>query len=161
MPKGYSLTQIRLHWVTTALIIVQSVFGHAMTEDWEAWHRDPQIRITAMELSHVTLGLLTLALVLWRLALRLVHGVPPMPTAENPVLAVLARLSHFGLYAVVLLACFTGALAWFADSIVAATAHRVVQVLLYMVVGLHVAASMLHQFVLRDGLLRRILRPED
>lgn len=159
MLRGYTLTQIRLHWVVTALVVLQCLSGGASTEGWSQRHNAPAHLTAILETAHALLGLLTFGLVLWRLRLRVVFGAPPLPQNDNVVLALLARLSHTALYAVLLVMPVTGAVAWLAEAPWAGTAHRVFQLLLYASVGMHTTATLMHHYVLRDGLLERIIRP--
>ena len=54
----------------------------------------------------------------------------------------------------------SGAMAWFGDAGAAAVVHNVSKVLLLLLVILHIVGALAHQFVLRTGLMERMVRAE-
>uniref|UniRef100_UPI0039E47C58 cytochrome b n=1 Tax=Phaeovulum sp. TaxID=2934796 RepID=UPI0039E47C58 len=78
-PKGYSAAQIWLHWVVAGLIVLQFTLNGAMARAWNAFEKGEQIAFNPMVALHVFGGILILALVAWRLALRARRGAPPPP----------------------------------------------------------------------------------
>jgi cytochrome b561 len=119
-------------------------------------------------------GALILVLMLARLVLRLRTEHPPLASARHPALDRLAWVSHRLLYAAVLgqaasgliMALQTG-LPWivFGGGALPAdfwaypirSVHYLFSLLLMVVIALHVAGALYHTFVLRDGILRRML----
>jgi len=157
-PVRYSRTQIRLHWLVATLIALQYLLHDAIAEAWDAFTRGAEVGFDPLVAQHVFTGLLVAALVVWRLALRFSHGVPALPEEEPRLMKVAAHLAHWALYALMLLLPVSGAFAWFAGAEQAASAHNVMKVALLALVGLHVAALLVHQFVLRTGLMSRMGR---
>jgi cytochrome b561 len=111
--------------------------------------------------AHIASGAAIFLLALARLQIRLTRGAPPPPAAEHPALAWAAHATHWSLYALMLVIPLTGAVAWFRLNRTAASAHELLTTLLLVLVGLHIAAALFHQFVLRTNLLDRMRTPDD
>ena len=158
MPSGYSPLQIRLHWVIFALVVLQFIFNQPMSDAWDDFEDGLQPEVTAGVIGHVVAGLLVLALALWRIAVRLRLGVPPLPDNEAPVLKVAAHATHWALYLLIVVMPVSGAVAWFRGVEGAADAHETLKVILLFLVGLHILAALYHHFVLKTDILRRMLR---
>lgn len=73
---------------------------------------------------------------------------------------MLAKLTHVGLYALMILMPLSGAVAWFGGVETAAQGHNVLRIVLLALVALHVVGALYHQFVLRDGTLARMRRAQ-
>lgn len=97
-PAGWSRAQRRLHWWAAGLILAG--FGLA----WVMVAVPLQDLLTKFLLyqAHKTIGLTVLALLLWRLALRLRRGRPAWEAALPPAQARLAGTVHATLYALML-----------------------------------------------------------
>lgn len=160
-PKGYSRTQIRLHWIAAVLIVVNILFEDPIGNAWEAIEKGGAASYSSGVALHVFGGLAVLAFALWRLALRASRGVPPAPAAEPAPLRMAAHLGHLALYALMILAPVSGAMAWFGGVEAAAEVHEVFKPLFILLVGVHVLAVLWHQFRLKDGLLLRMKQPLD
>ncbi len=102
MPGRYTPTAIGLHWLLAALILAQLFVGwmfHEVLEGearsaWFEWHKALGI----------TILLLTLVRVVWRLT----HRPPPFPAAMAWWERSAARLTHLGLYVIMLGLPLTG-----------------------------------------------------
>lgn len=156
---GYSRTQIALHWAVAALVAAQYLFNDAIAEAWSAHVQGKAYGFDPLVPAHVAGGVLILALVLWRIALRATRGVPPLPESEHPALHLLAQVTHLAFYGVLIALSVSGALAWFADVRPAAGAHNVLKVILLALIVLHVLAVIFHQSVLKSGVMQRMVRP--
>lgn len=159
-PKGYSLSQIRLHWIVAALIAAQYIFKEPIGEAWRAYVDGAAVEFNPLILAHVAGGFLVLMFVIWRLALRLTRGAPKPPEQEKPALKHVAHLTHWTLYALMILMPVTGALAWFGSVEQAAFAHDVLKAPLLILSILHVLAALFHQFVLKTNLIARMKTAE-
>lgn len=157
-PKGFSLGQIRLHWIIAALILFQLIFGEAMTDAWRQFRQGAAPDITTMVTAHIYAGIAILALVVWRLWLRLRHGAPPPPDG-SALMRTAGSTAHVALYALMVLAPLSGLAAWFGGIATAAEVHELLKPAFIILIGLHVAAALWHHFWLRDGLLNRMRRP--
>lgn len=161
MPKGYSMTQIRLHWVVVVLILFQFVFSDAIGGAFRKALNGEVVAFDPMVTAHVAAGFAVGALVVWRMVLRMTLGVPNAPAGEPALLRMAAHWTHLLMYVLMLLLPVSGALAWFGLVEAAGEAHEVMKALLMILAGLHVVATLWHQFWLKDGLLLRMKRPLD
>lgn len=165
----YTRVARALHWVMALLIIANLVGGlaHDALGDW------------VMPL-HKSTGLLILLLALVRIGWRIGHPAPPYPATMAAWERLAAGATHLILYAMMLLIPLTGwimasagrwpldfyglfAVPKFAvskgDAIVGIS-HEGHELLAYAMIALlvlHVAAALRHHFLLRDGVLRRML----
>ncbi|MBX3591697.1 MAG: cytochrome b [Burkholderiaceae bacterium] len=162
-----------LHWSIALLVFVQIPLGW-LASTWElspaklglfAWHK--------------SLGILVLALMVLRIVWRTTHRPPPWPLAMGRGERRAARLTHASLYLLLVLLPLTG---WIVndaagvpfsifrlvplpsfvgpDEAVAdavARVHHGLSLALVALLVLHVGAALRHQFVLRDGVLERML----
>ncbi|WP_417427165.1 cytochrome b [Hoeflea sp.] len=158
-PAGYSLSQIWLHWVIAALVVAQFVFHEQIVAAWEALEKGQPADINLLVRAHVIGGSLILALTIWRLLLRYKRGAPALPAREHPALKGIAHLTHFTLYALILILPLTGLAAWFGGVQIADFIHTTLKLPLLVLVALHVLAALYQQFVLRTGLITRMVRP--
>jgi cytochrome b561 len=160
MVKGYSRTQIALHWAVGLLIVFQLIFGEDMGGAWDAVEDGLAPDMTLLVWGHIVVGSAILALVVWRLALRLTRGVPGAPAGESAALRLAGHLGHWALYALMVATPITGLLAWFGGIAVLAEVHGLAKPALIILILIHVAAAFYHQFKLKDGLLDRMRKPQ-
>lgn len=160
MPKGYSRTQIVLHWLVFILVALQYILSAPIAEAWSDIRAGIEPTIQPPVVGHVLGGLAVLGLVIWRLVLRARRGVPPPPEGQPAALRIVAHVTHWSLYAALILVPVTGAAAWFGGSEQAAGAHSVLRIVLLALIALHVAGALYHQFWLRDGLMARMGRSQ-
>ena len=111
--KGYSFTQIRLHWVVAVLILFQLMFGGEMGTAWRAVSQGTEPVMSSMVWAHILIGIAVLALVAWRIALRFRRGVPPVPHSDSVLMVKAAEWGHLAIYAVMIFAPVSGLMAWF------------------------------------------------
>ncbi|TDK42187.1 cytochrome b [Antarcticimicrobium luteum] len=159
MQTHYTRAQIALHWGIFLLIALQYLFHEPIVAAWDRLREGAEIAFSPLVAGHVFGGLLILALVVWRIALRLTRGTPPLPEEEPAALKRVAHGTHLGLYGLMLLMPVTGALAWFGGIGPAAGAHGLLRLLLLALVALHVAGALYQQFVLKTGIMARMKRP--
>ena len=158
-PIGYSRLQIALHWIIFLLIAVQFLFHDGIEAGWRAVMRDTYTGPTAGVILHVAAGLAILALVVLRLGVRLTRGTPALPEDEPQALKATASVTHWVLYALMVLVPVSGAVAWFTVNGGAGEAHEVLKTLLMIVVILHIAGALVQRFVLKSDVMTRMLRP--
>jgi cytochrome b561 len=168
----YGTTAKVFHWLVVALLLVQYSIGWLMPDI----HRGmkPGVPMTF----HVSFGIVILALIILRLVWRLAH-----PVAPESSLASWQRLTsgavHWALYALVLATTVTGwlfasfrgwSLSFFylvplpmlaSDNAAAGKVidgwHQAAEWTLLVLIGIHVAAALVHVFVYRDRILQRML----
>ena len=160
MVKGFSLTQIALHWTVGVLIVFNLLSGDAMSALWRQISRGAIAPTTTAAWLHIIVGSLVLALVTWRLVLRFTRGVPAAPAGEGTVMKLAGQAGHVALYVLMIAMPVTGLLAWFGGVTALADLHGgLLKALLWAVIGLHVTAALYHQFILKNGLLNRMRKP--
>lgn len=172
--RRYGRPAILLHWLMFLLVAA----AYAIIEGRDFVPKGDPLKTTLMHW-HWMAGLLILAFWFVRVAARLGAGPVPPITPPPPAWQELAsRLVHLGLYVLLLLLPVTGYLmvnakgrvvefAGFALPIVIAAnetvaetleeAHEVMGTLGYVLIGLHIAASLWHHFVQKDDTLTRML----
>lgn len=157
--KGYSRAQILMHWGVALLLILSYISSDAMKAAWIAIHqgRDAYGNTAA---AHVWIGVAVIMLAVSRLGLRLGRGAPDLPVGGHPMADRVARLTHVGLYLLIILIPASGIAAWFGGFDLSGEVHEVLFNVLMALVGLHVAGALYHQYVLKDGLIRRMMRTE-
>lgn len=160
MVKGYSRLQIALHWTTLVLLGVSYLSSDGIKVAWRAFLRGTGDAVPSVQgMVHIWVGVAILALVALRLTLRLVRGVPPTPQSGNRLLELAGTAGHWLLYLLLLAIPGSGITAWFFGVKSAADVHEVLFNLGMAVVALHTVAALFHQYVLKDGLIRRMTRP--
>lgn len=94
----YSAVSIALHWIIALLIIGNLAGGLAF--DWMISQPDPAIKQAAFQgiQVHKAAGLTILVLSLARLGNRMVEGFPPLPEHMKGWEKLLARVTHYGFY---------------------------------------------------------------
>ncbi len=156
--KGYSRTQIMLHWGIVLLLVISYVSSDAMKSAWFAIHegRDAYGNTAA---AHVWGGVVILILAVLRLVVRGMRGAPGLPEGGHPWVDGIAKLTHLGLYLGLLVIPALGIAAWYGGINLAGEAHEVLFNVLAALAALHVIGALYHQFVLKDGLMERMKRP--
>jgi cytochrome b561 len=165
-----------LHWLMAPLILAMLFIGAGMVASVSERHQW-LIHI------HKPLGALLLVLVLLRLIVRLSTRQPPLPVDMPGWQASAAKLSHYLLYALMLILPLLG---WAMVSAagdpvmlgsslqlpsilpanatsfaVLRKAHRYLAYLLFLTVLLHLAAALFHGLIRRDGVLESMLKGRD
>jgi cytochrome b561 len=173
--ERWSLSVRFLHWLGAAAILFMLAFGFVMVNLID----DPGRRFDLYQ-AHKSLGLLILILMIARIGLRLAHAAPT-PIATIPLWQRRAAASaHVLLYALTIALIIAGyamvsasplplpvALPFgfkapnllapdFALSERFKQVHHVLAAILALCVALHVAAALKHQFIDRNGTLRRM-----
>lgn len=166
----YSRVAQLLHWTIAILILFNLWLGFAhdsLPRDWQVMP------------VHKSVGLTVLALTLARIVWRLMHPAPPMLATTPQWEKLMANLTHYAFYALMLVMPLTGwimtsagdrPLGWFflfdvpkfdvvkGDAVVglSGTGHEILGYLFAALIVLHMAAALRHHFVLKDGTLRRM-----
>lgn len=153
----YAPLQIALHWLVVLLFafnyIVSEGMGQALRTKLEGG--EPGGFVASV---HPPVGIAILVLTVLRLLARWRMGAPDAPAGGSAAMHMAARWGHIALYVLMLLIPVSGIAAWGAGIGAAGEVHEIaVNLTLLLVLG-HAAAAMLHQFVLKDGVLDR-MRP--
>lgn len=180
--SSYSSAAIAFHWVIALLLVGNFIGGLWMGGLLDS--PDPatkRLGFTVIQL-HKSIGLTVLVLSLLRLLLRLTTDRPPLPDHMTATEQLLAKLTHWGFYAVMILVPFTGWVMvsasplnfptlWFglfewphlpiatskATSGAAGEAHEIIAYLGAGLFVLHVLAALKHHYFDRDDVLARML----
>lgn len=162
----YSGVAIAFHWTIALLVIVNLGIGLGV--------------LPGSMPTHKAIGITVLVLTLGRVAWRLGHRPPPLPKTVLPWQRGLAHATHWALYLLLLAMPLSGwamvsgtekrrPLEWFgafdipylpvssAVGDAGANAHGLLGWLMLLLVMLHVAAALFHQFVQRDRLIARMM----
>lgn len=172
-PPAYGRLARALHWGMAAAVLPMIAAGLLMTTDGL-----PRGLGNALFLFHKNLGVILIPLIALRLIWRWTHPAPPLPPELPPWQRLGARASHLALYALLVvlpLSGFTrvraagfpvelldavGAGPWLPRSEPLAAAaqqlHYLAGLLLILVLTVHVAASLHHALIRRDGIWQRM-----
>ncbi|MFZ7094312.1 cytochrome b [Primorskyibacter sp. 2E233] len=157
-PKGYSKAQIALHWVIAVLVAAQYLFHDSIVAAWAGIRKVDEFLFEPLILAHVAGGLLILALVAWRLTLRLRYGAPPPTENEPGSLKTLSHIAHWSFFGLLAALSVSGGVAWFANIGTAAEAHNLLKIALLALIVLHVLAVPFHRIVLKNNVMLRMER---
>lgn len=162
MATGYTRTQVILHWSVVALIAFQYLGSEGIEHAWRAFVRGEYVQaedFSGLALAHLISGVLVLILVIWRLVLRVRVGAPPPDPAEPPILQMLSKIAHFVIYALIIILPLSGMAAWGGGITGAIRVHLMAKTILLPLIGLHVLGALVHHFVWRTDVLKRMLVP--
>lgn len=150
---GYSGIQIALHWLIAILIAVAWFTGEGGEEAMEAVEKGG----TAGFVPHVAIGWGILALVVIRVLVRLSRGAPAA-VGEPGSLAVMASDWGHRLIYLLMIAVPLGGIATFFLGLDVGDVHALAANVLVVVALGHAAMALYHQYVIKDGLLRRMMK---
>ncbi len=155
-PEKFSKAQIYLHWIVVALVAFQYLLSDGISSLWEK-RMDNLIPNEPSFNPHVLVGVIILLLALWRLFLRFKHGVPALPASENKIASLVAKATHILFYVLLIGMPFSGAGAWFLGIEQLADLHALASNIFLALIIIHILAALLHHFVLKTNVLRRIV----
>jgi cytochrome b561 len=174
------------HWLTVALLLIQIPLGFLMVEVYEVYAETyaDDTWVVRTSVPHHTIGFIVLALVVTRYTWRRNNIRPELPVSLARYQRILARITHIVLYLLLFIYPLSGWAALSAyegefpiyffgwdsvprlvpqvpegamfDYAFFADIHRACWKVGAGVLGLHVIAALWHQFVVRDGALRRM-----
>jgi cytochrome b561 len=159
-PSGYTTIQIVLHWLVAVLVLIQLFVTEGIEHAWRAFRRGTELAPDDVFLAnwHVWAGITIFSLAAIRLIIRFSRGAPPPPANESWPLRAIAALTHFALYAFILLMPLSGFVAWFGIFPDAADIHELGKLPLLVLIGLHAAGALWQHFIARNDVLRRMIR---
>ncbi|MEN9718652.1 MAG: hypothetical protein RIQ99_1530 [Pseudomonadota bacterium] len=171
----YSRGSIVLHWLIAVLLAGNFIM---------AWASEDLPKPERMEVMgyHKAFGIVILLLTVLRIIWRLVHKAPPLLDTLKPWEVVLSKLTHLGLYALMLAIPLAGwamvsgfshgaptslfgvidapALPVSSDKATVGLFHELHEVFANLMIALfvlHVAAALKHAHIDKDGTLRRMV----
>jgi len=171
--NAYGLVAQALHWLVVAGITAQFVWA------WRIDRTDSIRAEFALVNQHKSIGMTVLALVVVRLLWRAFNRPPPFPSSMSAWERLSAATAHWMLYALILAMPLSG---WIYTSAAGfgpeffglvdipalvgqnerledlfGAVHEWLAICILALVAIHVLAALRHQFVLKDGLLKRML----
>ena len=166
----YDIKTIRYHWISAVLVLGLWVVGQTIDDFARGTPR------TAARSAHIVTGVLLALVVIARVAWRAREGTKLPPASTGPA-DLLARTVHGMLYLLLLSTVVLGiANAWIRGDMILGLGripsvapgnkelketvenlHALSANAIVSVAGLHAAAGLFHQFVLRDRLLLRMM----
>jgi cytochrome b561 len=166
----YDARTIVLHWTTVGLVIALWVLGQSID-----WFEKGAPRNTVRSV-HIALGLAMAIVYVARLTWRISSGVRN-PQPDPGFAGVAARWTHFGLYLLVGIVLVLGLVTeWMRGDLVfgllritdfgkpihdlseqVMDVHGTAANVLLILAGLHAGGALVHHFLLRDGVLRRMV----
>lgn len=185
-PESYSSLQRALHWLIALLVIALLIVGLYMTWRGGSSkllvpilgksERFDDVTGT-LYLYHKSIGFLVLWLVLLRVVVRLTRGVPAPEPSLNAFQRLASEATHLGIYALLVA---VPALGWYGVSAYGARGvvggfslpelvakderlantilafHGWAAIALGALVAMHIGAALMHRFVLKDGVFKRM-----
>lgn len=169
----YNWPLIGLHWLTFLFVVVV----YAAAELSDAFPKGSAAR-SNLRAGHEMLGLLVLALVGLRIAVRAFSAAPAIVPAPPRWQELLATVAHLALYGLMIVLPLVGWLmlsaagkpvpffAWELPPLLAPSrslakvledVHEAVASAGYALIGLHAVAALFHHYVVSDDTLRRML----
>lgn len=172
-PQRFSALSIVLHWFM--VLLISAAYATILLR--ENYPKGTDIR-EGLKSWHFMLGLSILALVVVRIIVRTIKSTPPIMPQPPAWQALLARITHFGLYAFMLAMPVAGwvilsasgkAIPFFGMELPALVdpnkdlaeqvedLHEAVASIGYFLIGLHALAALFHHYIVKDNTLRRML----
>jgi cytochrome b561 len=164
----YQPVLVALHWLLALLIIGLLCLGFFVLANMP--NTDPKKLVILVW--HMTGGMFVLVLMILRVVIRTWSARPATATTGSRPLDRLASIAHASLYVIVFLMIASGwSTGWLISSsfqpkgpplpqnfalLPTFQVHATLAVLLVILIAGHIAAAIYHQFVLKNGLLRRM-----
>lgn len=156
--RGYSGVQIALHWAVAALVVLAYLTSEGMGAALRGQSAGQPAPMAAN--AHVAFGMAVLLLSAARLGLRRWRGAPAAPGAPGTLAVRAAAWGHAALYVLTIGVPPGGALVWFGGMRALGDLHETAGNLLLILAAGHAGMALVHHYVLKDGLLARMIRPE-
>jgi cytochrome b561 len=156
-PAGYTLFQIILHWLIALLILIQYLFHEQMEAAYEAVQKGGD---GSGGNFHAMTGITILVLAIIRIAIKVRRGSPELPADEPRWQQIAAHATHGILYLLMLLVPLTGMAGWGGGIKAAAEVHGFLTGLLLITFAVHFVGALYHRFVLKSGVMERMLKPQ-
>jgi cytochrome b561 len=169
----YDAVEITLHWATALLVITL----YLLAQVWSSIHRGAPSRLE-MQSIHVSLGICLAVVLVLRIAWRTGPG-RRLPPATSGIAEIASELVHYALYLLLVTVvglgfCFRWSqhvplsfFGWFvipapypfsqSQTYLIGELHYWAATTIIVLAGGHACAALFHHYVLRDGVLRRML----
>lgn len=160
-PVNFSVAQRILHWATVLLIAWQFIAASGF--DAAKVARQTGAALSGGDIfmiqSHFIGGFVIIALTLCRLYLRFTQGAPAAPEKEPAILKLLASVTHYGLYVVLLAMPLSGIAFKYLGLDFAHFPHvGPLKGLMILLIVLHIAGALVQQFYFKTDVMARMTR---
>ncbi|MCB1517902.1 MAG: cytochrome b [Hyphomicrobiaceae bacterium] len=157
----YSWTQISLHWLIAVLVIFELFFNEVIESLWRS-QRASQFALKPFNIEfwmnpHSAIGALILLLTLWRIWLRFASGAPAAPANEPVIFQWAAKLAHILFYLVLIAMPISGTIQLATGLPIAHQLHELGKPVLMLLIIVHVAAVLVHQFAWKNNIFNRMI----
>lgn len=168
-PDRYGKVAVTIHWLSAALIVVLLATGFRASDAMDAASQASFLRV------HIPVAIAIIALTLFRVIWWLFFDKKPAPVASSPARQeFLARAVHIAFYVIIfgMIASGIGMMvlsgagpAIFGENVLALpnfadyaprAPHGIGATLLVALLAAHIGAALYHQFIRKDGLIRRM-----
>jgi cytochrome b561 len=171
--RQWGIIQQTLHWIVVLAVAIQLIIGFNL---WRMTPDDPQWDGTLP--IHAGIGLIILALMLFRLYWRRKNAVPKLPDTLSPGEKALAHATHYALYGLLIAMPIVGyflvsshgqPVPFFNAQLPALIGenetlqyslrgmHILGAITLVLLLAMHVFAALRHAWSLRDGVMERMV----
>lgn len=160
-PVNFSVGQRIVHWATVLLIGWQFIAASGFDAAKEARKAGAALDGFSAFLiqSHFIVGFVIIVLTICRIWLRFVQGVPAEIASEPAAFRLLAKVTHIGLYFVLFAMPLSGIAFKYLDLGFAHDPHvGPLKGLMILLIVLHVAGALVHQFVWKTDVVARMTR---
>jgi cytochrome b561 len=168
---NYSLHSKLIHWLMSIMILGMLFIGFFL-DDF------PVAQKAFVYTIHKSTGLLLMVLVIIRLAMRFTSSYPALPDSTPTIVVHIAKWNVFGLYLMMILMPLSGFLmsslsgypvpfyglftidSLWQNKLVAGLSHEFHEIggyIFALLIAGHILGGLFHHFVLKDGVLKRII----
>jgi cytochrome b561 len=154
--KQYSKGLSLLHWLVALMFTASYVISDGMPRYFDQHLENIDVSGQWVANFHVYAGIAFVAVVLIRFIVRLTTQKPEQLESASPLLNKVATGTHHALYLLMFLVPIAGVIGWYEKITIFGDIHVLLMNLMLGLVGLHIAAAIYHQWVLKDGILSRI-----
>ena len=157
----WSRLSITLHWLVVVLIIVQFLDHEYMVGLWDKMmdHAQPDQAVVIGGYIHIIAGVFILVGAAVRALDRVMNGRPPYPASDPTWATWLAKISHFLIYAILILMPALGLLAWYTGNDSYAGYHTFFWTPLLVLIAIHVVGALAQHFYFKSDALTRMVKP--
>ena len=158
-PSRWTALNIVLHWLIVVLIILQWLTADFMGKLLRAQSSGNDVGGTSEFLAygHAAIGILVLLSILTRLFDRFYQGRPPHPTETPNWANLVAKITHFLLYATLIVMPLSGMAAFFGGIKPAKEVHELLWTPLLVLVAVHVVGALVNHFHYKNDVLVRMM----
>ena len=156
--EGFSRYQVIIHWLVACFVLFQIATSSTISNDFLAL-KDGKISIEEVDQNswyHLFFGLTIFLLMVIRLILRIILGVPKPTKQSSSITIILAKIIHWLFYLILFVVPISGFVAWNTSNLLIGNLHTASVNALYVLILIHLVAIVYHQIFLEDNLIDRM-----